>query len=385
MTIPTVNLNNPSPPQSTHAASKTMSSETTPSENMVVLSDSALDWATTVCQPIPNEDEQWHTFLRALAVVGFDQWLNDGALVLAGSYAQSSPPAPGVNFHLNGQRLCIVAMGSLSDDRLQVPNPTDGGPAPQLYILVEVQEEVGQVQILAGLPAQQLQQLPVVSDPWVEIPVSLFTLSPEQILVTLSAMQPETVTAVTPGASSFPSPLQRLQTRIINTGQWINSQLDDISEQLAWALLPPRTVGALRDGSPLRNTLDEILQELANHGTVLPSYARGVGGPVQVGDVTCQLQAWAWPLTASEDEPPEWSLLLLLGPADGATLPVGTRLIVSDQNGVIALASLSNGADGAYLYTQVVGTQGEAFVVKVDLPDGESATLPPFGYEGPIG
>ena len=48
----------------------------------VTLSQAAIDWAVQVCQHNVDVNQQWRTFLRAMALQGFQQWLEAGALAV---------------------------------------------------------------------------------------------------------------------------------------------------------------------------------------------------------------------------------------------------------------------------------------------------------------
>ena len=125
----------------------------------IMLSNTSTQWAKRVCHPIADTDEQWHSFLRALAIAGFEQWLNQGNTTLSITYPQNSAPQRDANIQVGDFQLCILPMGALKDDRVAIPAAVvTGENAAHLYVLVEVHEEVEQVRVLSGLRHDQLRQ-----------------------------------------------------------------------------------------------------------------------------------------------------------------------------------------------------------------------------------
>ncbi|MEM6252885.1 MAG: DUF1822 family protein [Cyanobacteria bacterium P01_F01_bin.3] len=363
----------------------------------IMLSESSLQWATQICQAIPDETEQWHTFLRALAVAGFDQWLNQGAHQFVSEY-RTYPPGSGVNLRVGHYRICILPMGSLSDDHVAIPLAAANGSDPaHLYVLVDVQEEVDQVRIIAGLRCNQIQayqqqgqleptQLGSLSVFWV--PIQTFDNTPEQLLLYLSCLEPETMTSVQSAAQVASSPSIKLRSaartlpiNFINTGRWLQNQLDEIADQLAWTLLPP-LVPPLTPAAAMRSTPETLapLQDvLASSHVTMPDQARGAYQDFHLAGLSLRLYAFVWPL--KETAIPEWSLLLCLGAVAEESLPTGIYIQVEDQTSTVVQPPLAAETHSAYLYTQAIGHFDEQFKVQIGLPNGPVQTFPMFGFE----
>ena len=382
----------------------------------VELTDSSLQWVTEVSLADPEgslendldqADRQWQNFLQAMAIAGFNQWLDEGALPLSvplsgetiSNHAGSEPIA---NFQVGSYQLYIAAMGAASSDTVRIPltaaensvisESSVVAALAHLYILVDVQAEINQVCIVAGLTKEQLLQQLNLSDiqrqETISIPLSHFTVEPEQLLLTLSCLEPVAAaqilrsTVVASAVTSVQEASAAVARNIINAGVWLQNQIDSVAEQMSWALLPPIST-AMR---PVREPIDTALEVLANQGVQLPLQARGVGGPISLGSCICQVYAWAWAIETLEEDldetatEPEWALFLLLGAQIGETLPEGIQLQVSEGDELLAQERLSTASSEAYLYTQVQGTQTEQFVVSVVLPDGMAMTLPAFAF-----
>ncbi len=353
----------------------------------IMLTDRSTQWAQSVCRDITDTDEQWHSFLRALAIAGFEQWLNQSNNQLPITYAQDIAPGINANLQVGDFRLCILPMGVLQDDPMMIPaTAVQGQDKAHLYVLVEVHEEVDQVLVAAGLRHDQLKKyIEQNLQPEAKnygVPVSQFTVSPEKLLLYLSCLQPEAIIpTVVEDGKTIASSIKSAAARVINTGKWLQGQLDAVADELTWQLVPVlspsygfRTMG--KTDTPIEK-LSKIVEGLNNRGVEIPTDATGAYGPVTVGDMTCQVYSLVWALPDTK----EWSLFMLLGPVDDQRLPVGTELQVSDENTVLSRRDVSHDAMTTYLYTQAFGTLDEQFTVAISSPNGETLILPPFRFE----
>lgn len=349
----------------------------------VVLPPAAVGWAVQICQQVPPE-QQWMTFLRALALRGVQQWLEDGVSGLTLTYDPAQPPGSEVQGTVNGFRLCIVPQGTLSDGQVPLPQRTleDVQAFAHLYLLVEVREEADQVTILGGLRRDRLlaQQDLLLQHPngTSLIPVACFDTAPEEILLYLNCLSPaqlETVGQLPQAASP--------NQEAINVWRWLGDRLDTlantVTSTLTWALLPPLAMSpALRSSHGPAETLATVLRQLEPAGVVIPPTARGAYTDLQRAGVPLRLCALTW--THLEGSQPEWCLLLVLGPTPGEQILPGTRLVVRDAETILADSTLSPGSGANHLYAQVFGTWEEAFRVSVTLPDGATLSWPPFVF-----
>ncbi|MEM8612431.1 MAG: DUF1822 family protein [Cyanobacteria bacterium P01_H01_bin.105] len=350
------------------------------STETVILSDTDTQWAEDICQHISHGDSQWQTFLKALAMAGVKQWLNDAGLVPA--YQQErTPTVSDLDLRVGDYRLCILPIGAVADDTISIPDTAViGDQAAHLYILAEVQEEVNQVRVITSLRHDQLQQYiqqhaSIATQGSYSIPLSQFTVTPEQLLVYLNCLEPETI--LQPALSGFSELADTITTGMVNAGRWLQGELDTIAEQLAWELLPPLTPA--QGFRPVKEEIETIVEELTSQGVAIPLRARGACKEISIAGFPCRLYAWVWPLM--EDNTPEWSLFLILGPTPGETLPFGIELAVSDQQEILSRSTLNQESAVTYLYTQVIGYWQEQFMVDISLPNGPTISLPPFGFE----
>jgi hypothetical protein len=118
---------------------------------------------------------------------------------------------------------------------------------------------------------------------------------------------------------------------------------------------------------------EAIIAELKSKEIEIPPDARGAYRDLSLAEIPLRLYAVTWSVP-SEENIPEWILLLVLGSQPGTNLPKGIKLQVSDQTGVLVERELEENTDNTYLYTCVVGTSDEEFRVTIALMAGGAAT-----------
>jgi hypothetical protein len=430
----------------------------------ILLSPSQINQAAEYSRQIPEPSRAWQTYLNALALFGFEQWLEQRDSELTLHQEDCSVFQPSVanaiatvcNLKVNDFKLCLIATGSLSDEQITLPRAIVDLPefVPHFYVLVEIQEEQETAVIAGQLSYQQLQQqltigLSPEADWTYQLPLNWFDTEPDSLLLYLRSleptaiplpshqrdradvianMQPElasllpqlrsrqlwevlnweqgTVVLTSPellnwvyqlqtaaqetsllrtpdeNGNSVPLPtnlkdlLQLLTQPAVNVGRWLWDELDELATELSWTLLPNLTP------SPMRSPVEEfeaITTQLQQRGLQIPPQARGAHRDVLVAGIPLRLYAVTWSLV-SESDPHGWSLLLVLGAPLEMHLPPGLTLRVSDQTGILVERSLNPASDDSYLFTRVIGSREEKFLVTVSLMEGVDVTLPPFAF-----
>jgi hypothetical protein len=169
--------------------------------------------------------------------------------------------------------------------------------------------------------------------------------------------------------------------RAMNVGLWLRDRLDEVAEEFSWVLMP-----ALAPIAVEMRAVEEfqgIVTELQQTGMAIAPAARGAYRDLRWGNTALRLYAAAWPLPVEEQESgqtPEWTLLLVLGAQPDSILPVGVGIQVQDENKLLMERTLTEADQDAYLYARVIGSWDEQFWVTIRLPNGTSATLPPFTF-----
>ncbi|MGB3535508.1 MAG: DUF1822 family protein [Microcoleaceae cyanobacterium] len=165
----------------------------------------------------------------------------------------------------------------------------------------------------------------------------------------------------------------------INVSRWLSNQLDDIATELSWILLPNLSLSpatAMRSGA---DNLTNLLQELQQLGVEIPPEIGGAYQDLQLNNTPLRLYTVTWSLDSVETNP-EWILLLILGTPSGVNLPSGVGLRVSDATEILDEQQLSRESSIPYLYTQVIGSWHEKFIVTLTTASGTEETLPPLTF-----
>ena len=340
----------------------------------IALSEASTTWAAEVCRQINDPDEQWFTFLNALAVSGVEQWLEESKAKAGDSYTYKVSTKTATTLQVGQYRLYIAPMGELRDNQVTIPAIANETPN-HLYLLVDVNEEASQVSLVGGLRHDQLQESVQENQDYI-ISTEQFSITPERLLLYLNCLDASALVAA--GLADTVSQLtETIATGVINAGKWLQNQLDDVAQQLAWELLSPSPVPSFRQTAPTAANIAELTDELASLGIDIPQTARGAYTTLTIDSKTYRFAALTWQLMDSDQ--PEWSLSFLLG-TSGEPLPEGLTLQVSDEQQILTTKTISPGEATAYIYTQVIGTLDEKFSGEIRLPSGEQIPLPQFEF-----
>ena len=277
---------------------------------------------------------------------------------------------------VNDLRVGIVPASSLPSASAYLPQFTVEGTEPiHLWLLVEVQEELGQVRVVRGLEGRYVMaQATLTPTEEYDIPLSAFTLLPDQVLFFL-CHGTEAIASTLNSAEQAPQP--SLGDRVLNLGQWFQNQLDEVAQQWGWTLLNSLTP-AVQMRSPTQE-LDNILSELEPQGLTIPDHSHSGYTDLQVASVSLRLYVLVWSLTDSAS--PEWCLIVFLGPSSDTPMPSGLTLRMYDADSLLAEQTHAAQSEATYLYTQVFGSWNETFTLEIVPPRGDTLTLPAFGFQ----
>ena len=405
--------------------------------------------ATQLSDPIVGESQQWQTYLNALALLGFTQWVREqsgdidinqeGCSLFHPHYANVLETV--CNLRMGRFKICLVATEHLLDEVVTVPRAAIDFPefAAHFYVVIEVQEELGQAlvrgygrydQMIAHRQAVDLQ---ADRDCNYRFPLGLFDAEPNHLLLHLQTLNPAAIALPTANpAVAFcltQAELNDLLTRLQSPEQnlwrsltWEQGALLLQSPELLKLLYQWRqsserplslriritevftliTQQAINTAQWIRGELDEFAQSLGWFSPkMLPSFRslnefraaiddlryQGMDIPFQLNPM-CQdiewegtlFRLWAttWALVTSAPAP-QWALLLILGTQMGGPLPDGLKLCVGDLTRT--LYEETSELDTEMLYTRVNAMQGEKIVATIVSPEGQALTLPPYIFE----
>jgi len=336
----------------------------------VELSQEQIAQAGQMIQPLMDTTYLWQAYLESLAWLGFQEWLAERAPDLM----VERPLFP--YLQVRGFRIYTLAIGSLDDQSTPIAKDVmeSFNDSTDIFVLVYVLEELAQVQVSGYLTSTLLAEKQrntrlSLTDGNYLIPWEAFVFDPDQLLWQLRTSQRSSQPAfVSSNTSTATQPA-------INVGLWLRDRLDEVAQQLAWALLPMLTpeTSAFRSAS---RTLSPIIAKLAAQGMVIPPEARGAYQDFSLDNVALRLYAivWAFPT----EQPSRWRLLLILVAQLNTALPTGIRLQVQDALQVLSDQIVQGNNPNQCLYILVEGNLSESFKVSIFSSDGLSITLPSF-------
>jgi len=360
----------------------------------IALTTDQVEQARQRSRSVADPTQQWQIYLNTLSLLGFEQWLNQRASDISMDQAQNPIEQP--YLIINDFKVCLIPTES-QPDQVEIPSIAIAAPelAAHFYVAIAVYEEQSQIAIHSFLRHDQLtaqiQFLQPDIDNLYAIPISDFEDDLDRLLLYLRCSNPSAIPLPSNSLTANRQPLiansYERTTPFINIRRWLQNELDEVAQQLSWVLLPPiASEGSLRIKAKARQQpsftedFDEIIKQLVRKGMTLPVDTRAAYQNMMIGTVAARLYAVAGAIITAE-QPPEWSLLVILGPKLQRQLPRGTQLQVSDRTEVLVQQILSDQTEDGYLFAQIVGTWEEQFVVTLTVPDGATLTLPPFGFQ----
>lgn len=360
----------------------------------IALTTDQVEQARQRSRSVADPTQQWQIYLNTLSLLGFEQWLNQRASDISMDQAQNPIEQP--YLIINDFKVCLIPTES-QPDQVEIPSIAIAAPelAAHFYVAIAVYEEQSQIAIHSFLRHDQLtaqiQFLHPDIDNLYAISIRDFEDDLDRLLLYLRCSNPSAIPLPSNSLTANRQPLiansYGRTTPFINIRRWLQNELDEVAQQLSWVLLPPiASEGSLRIKAKARQQpsftedFDEIIKQLVRKGMTLPVDTRAAYQNMMIGTVAARLYAVAGAIITAE-QPPEWSLLVILGPKLQRQLPRGTQLQVSDRTEVLVQQILSDQTEDGYLFAQIVGTWEEQFVVTLTVPDGATLTLPPFGFQ----
>jgi hypothetical protein len=306
---------------------------------------------------IPHEERQWQTYLNVLALCGFEEWLRargtDWTVHRQDCSVLQPPLANAIgavcNLSVNEFKLCLITMGSLTDEEVTLPRAVVDLPefAAHFYVLVEVREESETAVVTGFLSYNRLVERRAIvglqaDEDWTyQLPLTWFEGEPDYLLLNLRCLEPTAIPlplSLSDGTSTLRStqlsqmrsqlevllPQLRSPERqlwqvlsweqaavVLTTPELLNwlyrvqtQQPDSSSTQTSLQdylsdILQLLTQPAMNVGRWLRDELDELAQEVS--WVLLPSLASSA---LRQRSLTEEFQAIATQLRQAEVEIP---------------------------------------------------------------------------------
>jgi hypothetical protein len=359
----------------------------------IALTSTSMQQAIQLSRKIPNPKRQWQAYFNILGLFAFTEWVAARVPKISINPENSSILQPqyahiieGVcNLQIGDFKICLLAVGSLTDDEIYFPRPALEIPefTAHFYVVVEVLEEIATATILGFMRYDQLierfRQINLLADPdWTyPLPWNWFNDNIDDLLlyfrclesraiilpdppvrrpVSLSAIQAK-LFSILPALKSGEVEIWQLisweqateiltnlpllnwlhqelisvnQTpnltqKILNVGLWLRDEIDDLARELSWVLLP--AFNSERLGLAGATAMRSSIEELEAIVTQLERRGTAISPAARGACKNFNLASITLRLYAlswpllSTENIPEWKLLLILGGS-----PTGTHL-----------------------------------------------------------
>lgn len=178
-------------------------------DETIDLSPEIINQAVEFSLNIPNEQQQWRTYLNRLALEAFEEWLSLRSSELTIEQKHCTVLQPEIanvldavsNLQVAQFKLCLIATGSLTDEEVSLPRAVVDLPEfiPHFYVIVEVQEEQETAVVQSFLSYEQLMNrrsnvnLEADEDWTYQVPLTWFEANPDRLLLCLRCLEPTAI------------------------------------------------------------------------------------------------------------------------------------------------------------------------------------------------
>lgn len=364
-------------------------------------------------------EQQWSVYLSQLAQFGFDNWLQKREPKLTVTPSQSVATLESiVRLKIGEFKVCLIPINAMSETEVIVPRAIIELPefAAHFYVSVGVAEDLELVSILGFLTyhqlAEEISQVQPLIDWTYAISRENFNPDTDELLLNLQCLSPVAIPlpaiadnrqaeleavktqleTLLPQVTNRPlwqvlnwteakallthssllnwlnssqrslavsELLQLLTQPVISVGTWLQNQIDEVSQSLAWqplSLSMRSCMSTLAPSASPVTELEDILNQLQNQYQIQVPPEAACRRENLPNDV--QLYGITWRRSQNE-----WALLLIATTASDAISTPTMQWRISDENQVLIDRKLNPEAGQTYLFTQIVGEIGEKFLV----------------------
>jgi hypothetical protein len=173
----------------------------------IPLEPEQFDHAVELSEQIGNEARKWQVYLQALALLSFEEWLQqrepeisvnrEHASVLQPQYANAINAV--CNLNVGEFKVCLIPNISFSDEEVIVPRAIIDLPefTAHFYVVIGIEEELEVAAIRGFLRHDQLvnyqPQLQAEADWTYQLPLAWFNREPDELLLYLQCLEPTAI------------------------------------------------------------------------------------------------------------------------------------------------------------------------------------------------
>ncbi|KST69420.1 hypothetical protein BC008_35455 [Mastigocoleus testarum BC008] len=223
---------------------------------IIPLQSKYFDQAREISQKVIGEENQWKTYLSAIALFAFVEGLQeivpdikidiDNASIFQPQHKSLTDTV--CNIQLSNLKLCLITIDNLSDDWITVPESIINSPklAGHLYVLLQIMEAEGQLIIHGFMHRDDIlkyqESVNTTStnrhNNSVKVPFSRFDPEINNLLIYSRLLEPDAITlptenVVTPVViAKIHKASHAITQSLVNLGQWWNDVFEEGWESL---------------------------------------------------------------------------------------------------------------------------------------------------------
>jgi hypothetical protein len=256
----------------------------------IFLTSEQINRAVELSEPIVNTKQQWQTYLNALALEGFKNWLEERDFSMEINSANCSVTQPQYANYLDGVfnlevgafKVCLLTDGVAIDELVTIPRAILDLPqyTAHFYILLDVIEERAEARINSFLRYDEILEriennnLTPESDWTYEIPLAWFNSESDDLLLYLRCLDTQAITLPEITASSSNNiqseleilipQLQSAETSLADILTWEQgARLLGDSDLLTWLYELQTQTFSLQDAiNRLSNSFSQTVQQI---------------------------------------------------------------------------------------------------------------------------
>ncbi len=312
--------------------------------------------ATRISSQVNGEAQQWQTYLNAMALSGFEQWLRER---IPDKPVNREPNLIESICHLKvGEfKYGLIATEHVLDEVVNFPQAAIERPelAAHFYVLLEVDEEQEQMIVRGVLRYDELVNycstvnLQLSQDSCYQLPLSLFDAEPNHLLFYSRYLDPTAIPLPLISPESVQDSLREtLKSTRIKLSQWLQGVLDE-----GWL------------------SFDALVTPEANLAWSTRNASEGTkkGKLINLG-MQLESQTVALLITVTSEASEKVGILVQLYPTGGERhLPPNLQLTLLSRAGKTLQSTQSRGQDNYIQLKSFKGKSGTRFSVEVSMGD----------------
>jgi hypothetical protein len=335
------------------------------SPETIDLSPESIAQAVELSTNIPNQQQQWQTYLNVLALYAFEEWLGSRSIDLTIDREHCPVLQPAIanvidavcNLKVNEFNICLMAAGSLIDEEVTLPRAVVDIPefVPHFYVLVEVQEEQETAVVHSFLSYEQLVNrrasvnLEADEDWTYQLPLTWFEADPDRLLLFLRCLEPM--------AMSLPSSQSDRTMQLSQIRSELEALLPELEspERHLWEVLTWEQGTVVLTNPELLNWVYQLQRGEITSASSQISLQQHLSDILQLlTQPAVNVGRWLWNELDELAQEVSWVLLPSLAPAAALRSPVEEFEAIVTQLGQAGV-EIPTQARGAYRDLQLAG------------------------------